>query len=40
VNAAREWTILKLGALLICQFIDRHRTSQQDPLMTRAGDLF
>ena len=40
VNAAREWTILKLGALLIGQVIDRHRTSQQDPLMTRAGALF
>lgn len=40
VDAAREWTILKLGALLIGQVIDRHRTSQQDPMMTRAGALF
>ena len=40
VDAAREWAILKLGALLISQVIDRHRTSQQDPLMTRAATLF
>jgi uncharacterized protein YhaN len=40
LDAAREWMVLKLGALLIGEVIDRHRASQQDPLMTRAGALF
>jgi uncharacterized protein YhaN len=40
VDAAREWAVLKLGALLIGHVIDRHRTSQQDPLMTCASALF
>jgi len=40
VDAARAWTVLKLGAMLIGQVIDRHRASQQDPLMARAGGLF
>jgi uncharacterized protein YhaN len=40
VDAAREWAVLKLGALLIGHVIDRHRTSQQHPLMTRASALF
>jgi uncharacterized protein YhaN len=40
VDSAREWAVLKLGALLIGHVIDRRRTSQQDPLMTRAGALF
>ena len=39
-TAAREWTVLKLGALLIGTTIDRRRASQQDPLMVRAGALF
>lgn len=38
--AAREWTILKLGALLLGSAIDRRRADQQDPLMGRAGALF
>jgi uncharacterized protein YhaN len=40
VDAAHEWSVLKLGAMLIGQVIDRHRASQQDPLMARAGELF
>ena len=40
VDAAHEWSVLKLGAMLIGQVIDRHRASQQDPLMARAGALF
>lgn len=40
VSAARAWVILKLGAMLIGQVVDRHRASQQDPLITRAGALF
>ena len=39
-TATREWTVLKLGALLIDTTIDRRRASQQDPLMVRAGALF
>jgi uncharacterized protein YhaN len=37
---AREWAVLKLGALLIGGVVDRHRTSQQNPLIARAGELF
>jgi uncharacterized protein YhaN len=40
VDAAHAWTVLKLGAMLIGRVIDRHRASQQDPLMMRAGALF
>lgn len=40
VDAARAWAVLKLGAMLIGQVVDRHRASKQDPLMTRAGALF
>lgn len=40
LEAAREWSILKLGAMLIGKVIDSHRASQQDPLMARAGALF
>jgi uncharacterized protein YhaN len=38
--AAREWSVLKLGSLLLTTAIERRRTSQQDPLMLRAGQLF
>ena len=38
--AAREWTILKLGGLLLGNVIDHHRASQHDPLVARAGVLF
>lgn len=37
---AREWAVLKLGSLLIGHVVDRHRASQQDPLIARAGVLF
>lgn len=40
VSAAREWSVLKLGSLLLGTAIERQRTSQQDPLMLRAGQLF
>ncbi len=40
LEAAREWAVLKLGAMLVGKVIDRHRASQQDPLMVRAGALF
>src|SRR5262249_51199217 len=38
--AAHEWSVLKLGSLLLTTAIERQRTSQQDPLMLRAGELF
>lgn len=38
--AARQWAVLKLGAVLLATAIERHRTGQQDPLVTRAGALF
>ena len=38
--SAREWSVLKLGSLLLGVAIERQRTSQQDPLMLRAGQLF
>jgi chromosome segregation protein len=37
---AREWAVFKLGSLLIGHVVDRHRASQQDPLIARAGVLF
>lgn len=40
VSSAREWSVLKLGSLLLNAAIERQRTSQQDPLMLRAGRLF
>jgi chromosome segregation protein len=38
--AAHDWLVLKIGSLFIDQVVGRHRASQQDPLMTRAGTLF
>lgn len=38
--AAREWVVLKLGALFIGKVIDDRRASQHDPLITRASALF
>jgi uncharacterized protein YhaN len=38
--AAREWAVLKLGALLLGTAIERHREASQNPLLARAGDLF
>jgi uncharacterized protein YhaN len=38
--AAREWVVLKLGALLIGRAVDDRRASQHDPLIARASTLF
>jgi len=38
--AAREWVVLKLGAVFIGRVIDDRRASQHDPLIARAGALF
>jgi len=38
--AAREWVVLKLGALFIGKVIDDRRASQHDPLIARASALF
>ena len=38
--AARDWAVLKLGALMIGTAVERHRALQEDPLLTRAGELF
>ncbi|MFI5014443.1 MAG: AAA family ATPase [Hyphomicrobiales bacterium] len=38
--AAREWAVLKLGALLLGTAIERHREVAQNPLIARAGELF
>ncbi|MBV9432384.1 MAG: AAA family ATPase, partial [Hyphomicrobiales bacterium] len=40
IAAAREWAVLKLGALLLGSAIERHREASQDPLLARAGDFF
>ena len=40
VAAAREWAVLKLGALLLGTAIERHREASQNPLLSRAGELF
>lgn len=37
---ARQWAVLKLAHLMLGTAIGRHRAGQQDPLLTRAGDLF
>lgn len=39
IASAREWSVLKLGATLLGATIDQQRSSQQDPLMRRAGEL-
>ncbi|MBV9973918.1 MAG: AAA family ATPase, partial [Hyphomicrobiales bacterium] len=38
--AAREWAVLKLGALFLGSAIERHRELAQNPLLERAGELF
>ena len=38
--AAREWLVLKFGALLLGHAIERSRASQHNPLVQRAGELF
>lgn len=37
---ARHWAVLKLASLMLGTAIGRHRAGQQDPLLTRSGDLF
>ena len=37
---ARQWAVLKLAHLMLGTAIGRHRAGQQDPLLSRAGDLF
>ena len=38
--AARDWAVLKIGALMLAGAVERHRAAQQDPLMSRAAALF
>jgi uncharacterized protein YhaN len=40
LSSAREWSVLKLGSLLLGATIERQRANQQDPLMLRAGQIF
>lgn len=40
LEAAREWAVLSIGALMIGTAIARQRQSRQEPLMTRAGAFF
>jgi uncharacterized protein YhaN len=40
LEAAREWTVLSVGALMIGTAIARQRQSRQEPLMARAGAFF
>jgi uncharacterized protein YhaN len=40
VTAARDWAVLKLGALILGTAIERHREAAQNPLLARAGELF
>ncbi|WP_018700181.1 ATP-binding protein [Amorphus coralli] len=40
VEAAREWAVLKLASQLLSAAMEKHRESEDDPLMRRAGALF
>jgi chromosome segregation protein len=40
VEAARQWAVLKLASTMLGQAMEKHRESQSDPLMRRAGALF
>jgi uncharacterized protein YhaN len=40
VEAAHDWAVLKLGALMVGAAVERHRAGQEDPLLTRAAALF
>ncbi len=40
VETAREWAVRKIGALMIGAAVERHRASQEDPLLARAEGLF
>ncbi|MCA1297915.1 YhaN family protein [Stappia indica] len=39
-EVAREWSVLKVAALLLGEAMERHRQQESDPLLERAGDLF
>ncbi|WP_375461881.1 AAA family ATPase [uncultured Enterovirga sp.] len=39
-ETARRYVVLKLGALLLGNAVERHRAGQQDPLLRRAGEIF
>ena len=40
VEAAREWAVLRVGAAMMGAAIARQRIGRQEPLMSRAGELF
>ncbi|MGN6099587.1 MAG: ATP-binding protein, partial [Devosia sp.] len=40
VAAGRQWAVRKIAALMLGAAIEKHRESQSDPLMLRAGELF
>lgn len=40
VDIARHWAVLKLASTLLGAAMDRHRQTQSDPLLRRAGALF
>ena len=40
LEAAREWAVLSVGALMIGAAMTRQRQARQEPLMARAGKLF
>jgi uncharacterized protein YhaN len=40
LEAGHEWAVLKLASALLSAAMDRHRETQDDPLMSRAGRLF
>jgi uncharacterized protein YhaN len=39
-EAARDWAVLKIAALLIEETLERNRRARKDPLMARAGEIF
>jgi uncharacterized protein YhaN len=40
LEAAREWAVLSIGAMMISTSVTRQRLGRQEPLMVRAGELF
>ncbi len=40
LEAARDWAVLSVGALMIGTAIERQRSARQGPLLARAGELF
>ena len=40
VDAAREWTVLKLASLLLGEAVDRQRQANADPMLEHAGRIF